>query len=317
MEEVSMSGQSNAESRGQLLIVTAVVIAALLLSLSMVLNMALFTEAQSTSVTFSDTARGESLKDTHITNIAQTIAIENSQMDGQAPSDTHAVIENINAQTTQRQTTYGAITSLTHDSTTSGTRIAWTNSDASLTNTDGNETWVVTDGIGEIRAYSMNFSTLPSLSDPSVAALEANAFGVMFNPSDSENATRYVYRNSGEIHITGVDETATVTTACRIPERATTTIHFTTNTLTSAGEESPCRNLWPGFDVDEIQFENGDTATGEFAYVISSGSVAPDDGGTHSEIETATAVYALTVTFDYITDDTEYTTSTRLAKGEP
>lgn len=308
----------NTSSRGQLLIVTAVVIAGLLISLAIVFNTALFTEAESTSVTFTDTARGESLKDSHITNIAQTIETENEQMDGSAAADTEAIISDINTQTNQRQTKYGAIVSAKHDSTTDGTRIEWDNANADLTNKDGNETWVVTGGIDDIRGYSMNFSTLPPVSDTSVSTLQSKAFAVSFNPDDaSENAIRYVYKRDGFVHITGTDETGSVTTSCKIHNRPTSTIHFTTDILSSAVEKSPCRKLWPAFNVTKIQFENGDTASGEFEYNIKSGSVAPDDGGTHSEIETKDAVYAINISYDYTTDKTKYSTKTRIAPEEP
>ena len=305
-----MIKQLNTSSRGQLLIVTAVVIAALLISLAVVFNTALFTEAESTSVTFSDTARGESLKDSHITNIAQTIEAENEQMDGSAAADTEAIITNINTQTNQRQTKYGAIASITHDSTTGGTRVEWDNSNAYLTDEDGDGTWNVTNGIGNIRGFSMNFSTLPST--------QSNAFVVSFNPDDgSETATRYFHSSGGSVQIQGKDETGAVTTSCSINDQPTTTIDFTRETLRTDDEESLCRDLWPDFDVNEIQFENGNDTKGRFEYVISSGSIAPDDGGAHSEIQDAQAVYALRVIYEYTTANTEYTTSTRIAPGEP
>jgi hypothetical protein len=300
-------------SRGQLLIVTAVVIAALILSLAVVFNTALFTEAQSTSATFSDTARGESLKDTQITNIAQTIETENKQMDGDAEQDVKIIIKNIDTQTSQRQAKYGAIVSVSHSSTTGGTRVEWEDSDAEFINNDGNATWKVTDGIGSIRAFSMNFSTLPSLSDPTVADLQDDSFGIAFNPEDTaENATRYIYTHDDTIHIRGVDDTKSITTSCSITDRTTTTVHLSTDTLTSRDEELPCRNLWPDFDVETVQFENGNTATGEFEYVRDDG-----DEGTATEIRTAAAVYSLQVTYEYTTDDVEYATTTRVAEGEP
>lgn len=299
-------------SRGQLLIVTAVVIAALILSLAVVFNTALFTEAQATSGTFSDTARGESLKDTQITNTGQTIKTENEQMDGDARSDVEAAIRNIDTQTSQRQAKYGAIVSLTHDSTTEGTRVEW-NEDTTFTNNDGNATWRVTHSLVAIRAFSMNFSTLPSLSNPTVGELRNDSFGVAFNPEDAtENATRYVYTDDDTIHIAGIDEDRSITTSCSITNRTTTTIHFTTDTLTAPDEESPCRNLWPDFDVETVQFENGDTATGEFEYVSDGGGE-----GAATEITTAAAVYSLKVTYEYTTDDVEYATTTRVAEGEP
>lgn len=300
-------------SRGQLLIVTAVVIAALIISLSAVLNTALFTEAQSTSVTFSDTARGESLKDSQITNIAQTIETENKQMDGNANSDTQAVIENIDTQTSQRQASYGTVASISHDSTTTGTRVKWDDPDVEFRNDDGNTTWEVTDNIGSIRAYSMNFSTLPPLSNPSKADLQNKSFGIVLNPNDpTENATRYVYTDGGDTRIKGIDETGSATTSCSITDHKTTEIHLTTETLTASGEESPCRSLWPGFDVETIQFENGDTAKGEFEYVRNGGNE-----GEASEIKTATSIYSLKIIYEYTTSDTEYSTTTRIAKGEP
>lgn len=300
-------------SRGQLLIVTAVVIAALVLSLAVVFNTALFTEAQATSGTFSDTARGESLKDTQITNTAQTIETENEQMDGDARSDVEAAIRNIDTQTSQRQAKYGAIVSLTHDSTTEGTRVEWNDQDAAFINNDGNATWRVTDGLVSIRAFEINFSTLPSLSTPTVGELRNDSFGVAFNPEDTaKNATRYIYTDDDTIHIAGIDEDRSITTSCSITNRTTTTIHFTTDTLTASDEESPCRNLWPDFDVETVQFENGDTATGEFEYVSDGG-----DEGAATEITTAAGVYSLTVTYEYTTDDVEYATTTRVAEGEP
>lgn len=303
-------------SRGQLLIVTGVVIAALIIALALVFNAALFTEAQSTSVTFSDTAQGNSLKETHTENIAQAIQIENEQMDGEAPANVEAIIQSIGDRTSHRQSKYGAVASVDHDSTTTGERIVWTDPTEEFVDGNGNETWNVTKDIGNIRVFSLSPTELPSLSDPSPTELQSNAFGITFNPIETVNQTAYLYEDSGDFHIRSVDESGSVIASCRVEDGPETSIQFTTQTLVTADETAPCRHLWPTFNVATIQFENGNTASGEFEYVLSSGTVAPDTDG-HSNIDTATAVYATTVAFEFTTDSTEYTTVSRIARGEP
>lgn len=304
-------------SRGQLLIATSIIVAALLITLSMAFNAALFTEAKYTSTTFSDTERGDSLKNTHVTDIRHTMERENTQMDGEAVTDTETVIQNIDARTADRQTKYGAVVTLTHVGTTTGKRVTWTNPESNFTNADGNTTWVVTNGIGDIRAFELNFTSLSTVSGTDTATVEDEAFGVVLNPSDATNETRYFYRRDGDIHVKGVDESGTTTTTCSVLSSEDTKIKLTTGELDAEVVQRQCDGAWPEFGVDEIGFTNADAAEGVFEYTISSGAVAPNEESQPSELSAASAVYDVTVQYTYTTDTTRYKTEKRVTRGEP
>lgn len=304
------------DSRGQLLIVGGVVVAALLITAGVVFNTALFSEAQSVSETYGgNAAASEDLKNGIRSDITTIISIENEQMDGTAADDTEEIIRNIDTYLRDRKAKHGVVTELTHKSTTRGTRVEWTDGTAVFTNADGNETWDVTT-FTDIRGYSFTPDTgaLHETADPSVSTLESSVYGVRFNPDNANNETRYVYVNSNtdELTVRSVDATDTITGTCSITNETSSTVHFTTNTLSTDGSEHRCEDMWPTIGVDKIQFVNGDAAKGQFSFTVDGGSVT-----TPSEMETAAAVYAMDVTYHYQTSNVVHTTETRVAPEEP
>lgn len=309
---------SSTESRGQLILVGGVVIAVLLVTVGIIFNTALYTEAQSVGNTYSgDAAASEDLKDSFRIDITQIIETENKQMDGEATGDTEQIIANINTYSQNRQARYGVVTSLDHASTTSGTRVEWTDSSEQFTNPDGNATWEVTAGFDNIRSYTITPETeaLAGLSNPSTSDLSNSSFGVTFNPGTSDNETRYLYRdsNTDKVVIKAVDSSDKVTATCTIDNSSSLAIHLTTNTLTTPFETKQCRQLWPNMDVDTIDYTNGDQVRGRFDFTVD------NDGAvitTHSNIETADAVYAMDIDYRYQTSNVKHATTTRVVPNE-
>lgn len=306
------------ESRGQLILVGGITLGVLLITVGIVFNAALFTEAQSVGNTYNgDAAVSESLKDSFRIDIQQTITTENAQMDGEAVEDTEQVVENINTYSQNRQARYGVITSLNHVSTASGTRVEWSDSSRNFTNSDGNVTWEVVSGINNIRKYRFTprTSTLTELADPSATTLGDSAFGMTFNPDSPDNKTRYFYRDSStdQVKIRGVDSSDSITMTCSIRNSSSLNIHLTTNSLVTPVESNQCRQLWPPMDVEAIEFINGDKAYGRFNFIADGSIIVPDP----DNMETAGAVYAMKIDYLYQQSNVKHTTTTRLALGEP
>lgn len=304
-----------ADSRGQLLLVGGVVIAALLITIGIVFNAALFTEAQLVSDTYGGNAdASEEIKNSLRIDIVQIISTENEQMDGTAPTDTQQIIANIDTYLQNRQAQYGVVTTVNEESTTDGTRAEWTDETASFTNPDGNTTWEVA-SFNQIRAYSVTPDTdsLAALSDPSASTLNSSAFGIRFNPADPNNETRYIYINSNtdELTVRAVDASETITATCTIPDSTGSSIHLTGNTLMTDATTTRCEELWPDISVTEVQYINGEKAKGRFNFTVEGGSIT-----THSNIQTADAVYAIAVAYHYQTSNVEHTTTTRIAPQE-
>lgn len=310
----SMTEFSTAESRGQLILVGGVVIAALLITAGMVFNTALFTNAQATSNTFSDTTQGENFKESVHIDIKRLIAKENAQMDGNANTDTQELIQNIDTYTHATQSNKGALTTISHKSTTLGTRIEWTDSTKRFENQDGNATWVVTDGISDIRKFTITPSenSLASLTNPSKSTIQSSAFGVKFNPTHTENTTVYMYEDSGAVEIHTMDETGTTVSRCSIQETPPMQIAFSTETLRNKYTTTSCQALWPNADVDAIQYTNGDNIKGEFEYTVHNGNTVY-----HDNIDTAQAIYDMDIRYQYQASGSIYKTTTKIAPREP
>lgn len=304
------------DSRGQLLLVGGVVIAALLITIGIVFNAALFTEARLVSDTSGgNAAASEEVKNSIRIDIVQIISTENEQMDSTAPSDTQQVIANIDTYLQNRQAQYGVVTTVDEASTTEGTRAEWTDETASFTNPDGNATWEVA-SFNQIRAYSVTPDTdsLAELSDPSASTLNSSAFGIRFNPADPDNETRYIYVNSNtdDLTVRAVDASETITATCTISNSTGSSIHLTGNMLTTDEATTRCEELWPDISVTEVEYINGQQAKGRFNFTVEGSSIT-----THSNIQTADAVYAIEVAYHYQTSDVKHTTTTRVAPKEP
>lgn len=303
---------SKEESRGQLILVGGVTIAVLLISIGIVFNTALYTQAQSTSNTFSDTLESENYKHEMKQNIGDMITTENKQMDDTANTGITKSINTINTYSSDRQSEYGVITRITHNTTTTGERAAWTNTTKPFENPDNNTTWKVTNNIESIRQYYVKpkHTALFSASNPSATTLESSAFGITFNPDGADTVTRYIYRNGSKVVIRGVNNANDITMTCSI-ENENTTIQLTNDAVNNKFTTNHCNNLWPNTDVNTIQYENGDNMKGEFAYTAQATTTS------HSAIDIAQSVYAVTIDYKYNSPDVTHTATTRIAPGEP
>lgn len=317
------------DDRGQLVVITGLVIAVVLVGLVILVNTAIYTENLATRDP--DIGDGEAIEyaDTVRTGIGGLIDRENADEYDEYSHVTANVTVGVETLDTTLQRTYverGVDATLNESGITydEGRLVRQTDENRQFESATGiSDEWDVAHDVNGTRAFtatvddaSLNETTDENLGDAFHVAVEENATGNM-------TWEAYVYENesTNEIAVAiGTNDTEP-TERCSVAA-ATATVDFTAGTLDGAdcpGFEWADGNPPDGYD---IVYRNGNRATGTYNMTVSivQGSVNAaqlnDEPGNGSPYHVP-AVYGAQVDVTYRTPDLLFRTELWIAPGEP
>jgi len=305
---------STTSDRGQLLLVTALTLAVMLVTVALLLNTAIFTENIATRDTTADGTEAIELRGEAVAGVGELIDTENRQGGG----DTAAVeagIEAMEPLVERERGRHGTIANLSYRETTAGQLLRWADPATPRSFETADPDWTLVDSLTNSRAFIVELTTVPPLTDPTSSEIENQAFGVRFINDSAENVTLYLYEDDGQVIVEQATESTDTQPRCSIThDDLHTTVDFTGDRLSTTNSAVDCyRGLWPEAEPDEIAFINGDAAEGTFALTVDD-SASPTS---ESAVQNDDAVYSATVDIAYRSPELAFETRVVVAPGEP
>ncbi|WP_144049518.1 DUF7261 family protein [Halorubrum salipaludis] len=286
--------------RGQLLLISGLVVAVSLVALVVLLNASIYSENVATRGV--EAADGEALE-VRAAAVEETGAlIDATNRNGTATgAEIEAGVDELNRNLSGRYASRGGIAVVEPVDTTPGWYLSGPVND-STTAPD----------VDRIRAFSLtNESALPSTD---AANASSEAFAAVFNRS-AAGGTRevYLYENGGDVVVAGGENGSTPTELCR---SAATGDPVTLDLTGDRLDGEPCPGVWPadlGDDEYDIEFENADGVGAAATATVESATEPASD----TALTVREAVYDATIDLRYRTADLRFETTVRVAPGEP
>lgn len=316
--------------RGQLILVTGIVIAVAMVALVLLLNVAIYTENLATRGTDVGESDALSYRSTVIGGTGGALDRENFQdyVDrGNLEENVTADIGELDRLLTRTEVDSGASASINQSTVNyaDGELVRQTDSSRNFTDESGLlVNWTVAFNTSHSRkvAATVNRSALVTANDSDLAGTYRLVLSA--NLSTTEwHAYVYENRSTGEIAVAvknGTESISNATEVCSV-DADNATVGFTNGTL--AGEPCPgldwARGLSPPYDIEH---RNGDNVAGTYHMIVRTeggGSLnlpLLNDllGGSPYRVP---AVYSVTTQVSYETSELEYHTTVRVAPGEP
>ncbi|PHQ37851.1 hypothetical protein DJ69_15080 [Halorubrum persicum] len=285
--------------RGQLLLVSGLVVAVSLVALVVLLNASIYSENVATRGI--EAADGEALE-VRAAVVEETGArIDTANRNGATTgSEIETGIEELNQNLSGRYARRGGIAVVEPVATTPGWYLSGPVDDSTtIPDVNGARSFSIT-----------NESALPP-TDTGNASSEAVA--VVFN--DSATGTtheRYLYAEGDDVVVAGGKNGSTPTERCRSPATGDAV------TLAVTGDRfdgDPCPGVWPAglSDGYDVEFENAGGAGVEATATVDTGT----EPTSATALTVRDAVYDATIDFRYRTADLRFKTRIRVAPGEP
>lgn len=331
MARIGLGGADECD-RGQLMLVAAVVLAVVLVALAFVLNAAVYTEALVAGDSGSPEDRTVARFQDDVRRGVGGLVVHHNRnaTNNTTHADLHAAlqesVERWDDLTARHAATSGSGTNVTLVGTDNGTRIAQDNATRAFTNATrtegGNVTgnasdWTLVTDVNGTRRFRMNITS------------ETSDLGE-FGAADAFNVTVTNGSATWRMNVTNENGNATVGVrnasgghaVCSAPANESGVwVNVTAGTV--AGEECPGLAFAEGVNSPyEIRFESGDNVSGTYELVVDNETLATsptadyvsrDDGSPY----VMSAVYSATVRVEYRTPTLTYTTTVRVAPGEP
>jgi hypothetical protein len=308
--------------RGQLIIISALVIAVLFVGLALVVNSAIYTENLSTrSNSHSEDALSATTTtfETITTYLERVNTRHNTSYDDLTQNYTQLTSDFQNAQSN----TYakrGAAFEMTTLDQTNGTHLRQANQSRAFTNASGNPSdWRVATGVGGISDYMMVVNRDDLYTDSGGSGLLSNASTVSLTDEDGDTWELHIYETTAnEVAVKPVVD-GTEKSACEV---GATEVEIDLVAGTVGG--APCSTLVFAEGLEgplDIEYHNPDEIAGSYSLRV---DVVIDPATSDHYVErgagspTATPnIYATTPTMTYATSDISYTATKRMVAGEP
>jgi len=312
MADVIESGRLE---RAQLLLVTALALAVILVTVALLLNAAIFTENVATRDTTADGPEAIELRGEIVQAIGEAIETENREGSGN-PAAVESDIEATEPLVDRERAREGTIATLSHDPNEIETgkllRYNDSNGGQRAFSAAGTHNWTLVDNMGLARAFTVEVE--PDTLNETTAESSGDVFGVRFSNATEGDETLHIYKDEQDDHLAvarAVDG-ETPERLCGIEHGgASVDIDITGDRLSTDEAVVDChRTLWPEYKPDSIEFVTIDEEEG-------TASVTVDDEDAESDIEGTAAVYSATVDISYQTTDLTFETAARIAPGEP
>lgn len=316
--------QLTRRDRGQLMLVTALVLAVLFVALALLLNAIVFT---GTLATRDGGGAAEPLRyrDAGTAAVADLLAATNA-MSADSYTDLRsalaASVATWDAAAARHAAAAGAVSNLTLVGVTNGSRIVQDNATRALTDATGNGNWTLASDVGGARGYrlTLNRSALVNAadSDGNASALrDAGVFRIVV--SDGPSTWRlYLYRDgAGHLSLKVGDGSGTVSAACEASGGGDQFVDVRPTAATVGGD--PCAPLanvtWSG-PVD-LAYERGDHAAG--TYEVTVAGEAGSLPGTYTADQSPRAeplLYAATVEMRHVAPERRWAGRLRIVPGD-
>lgn len=316
--------------RGQMFLILAVSIAALLVALSVVLNSAMYAGNIATRGDNHDTDGAADYQTRSVEEARRLMGYTNTHNN----SNYGSLRSGIRASISEWSDTAGnhAITEATGahisvKSTNNGTLVYQNNDSRKFTNVAGVSSWELVPGTSNIRQTNLNVSR-PSLVDPggndsTVSDLvNESVFAVKFDDGGGEWRV-FVYQDGvDEVVVKIADDTGGLSPACQATAGSNGYAKINISNGSVGGQ--PCSHLdfigglSGSFD---IHFERGHNAVGQYEIVAEQKIGTVDDGdfapvGSSDNPLVNHILYSVHVDVIYVTPTLQYETKIRLAPGE-
>lgn len=305
------------DARGQVLLVTALILGISFVALALILNSAIFTENLASR---GDTTGADDVVTYHHDlerGLDDVVAYETRNVSNGETHDTvfgriDTAVSDADAMFVRRHARNGVMSGATIDDVDNGTRIFQTDHTRNFTDGTGTENWTVANDVSRTRAFRMD-----------VHGASASCGGVAdcftLNVTDGTDRWRVFVdeTTAGEIEV-AVDD-GSGTERCVVVDEPQVPIDVTGGTVNGTACDALAFADAPGGNYD-VRFENADAIEGTYSLVVADESIAtspPPHFGPGSDPSIAAAVYELTVAYDYRSTDVVVETELRVAPGEP
>ncbi|SHH31978.1 hypothetical protein [Halobaculum gomorrense] len=315
--------------RGQLVLITGLALAVVLVALVLVTNTAIFTDNLATRDRGVGDTEALGYRATVIDGVGGIVERENAA----EYADRDELTANVTAGVVRFDDAIGRTAAIRATSArvnrsslsyVDGVLVRHRNESSGFVSAAESADWTVATDVNRTRAFAATVDR-SSLARTEAATLD-DAFAVVVEGNaSSDEWTAYVYENATTGHIAVAVSpvgAAGATEVCSV-DASSATVGFTTGTL--AGEA--CAGLdWRGGvdDAYDLRFRNGTSAAGTYDLTVRGGVGAVNDAaiadGTASDDPESPyfvpAVYAVEATIRYETSELEYETDIRVAPGE-
>lgn len=302
---------SRRRSRGQLIIITGLVIAVSLVALTLLLNTAIFTE----NLASRGTAVGgeNALEYQHtakVTTADLMIAVNNQELDSFPKAETN-VSDGINTfdQTqTERYTEVGTSVNIMNISFHEGERLRQTNASRNFTNSSFVADWQLASNVGDIRRFTLSFHSVNQTSNP-----ETEAFAINMSNGDW---ILYVH-NDTDPTLKITNGTVTTEEICNPGSDFPLQLNLTAATVN--GEYCSDLEFRDSINPDySIDFERGGDVTGTYNITINgTGSVVKNFNSVGEDSPYSfPVVYSSHFDVRFETEELTYRSTVRVAPGE-
>lgn len=317
--------------RGQLLVISALVVAVSFVALALVLNAGIYSENLSARETGNSGVGGnavELLTDETAVAMQKTNRAAEPTPD-QAAAAFEATMSRVEAAISRSYARRGGVFAVTERSVTRGYSLEQTDATRPYTNASGGARWTLVEDVNRMAGFALTVDHAQLASDPtSVAAVRDDTFAIRIADEDTEWRI-FVFTEGADVVVAGgeaseidgldgdaeLTELPIYTDLCRTTAESAT-VDFVDGTL--AGNECPA--LLFAEEVAgsiALSFDNGDMAGGNYRLLVADGAAVGDG---FAEPGTAPfqagAVFETSFVLTYEQTDVRYEVS-RTVQAEP
>lgn len=309
-------------TRGQLMLVTGLTLAALIVVLALVLNAVIYTENYATRESHAvDGLEALRYEQEAADGVAQLLVRENNRSTGtysELKANVSSSVSNWSALAAKHGAVEARSLTTTVVATTNGTRIAQ-DDPRNLTNVSATSSWTLANDVTAIGQFTMtvNRSSLVSPTNTSDAAnLTAEDVYTIILQNGSHVREIYVYEDSGAVTVRVANSTGELSPGCSVAA-SNVTIDLVNKTVGGA----PCSDL-DRIDTlatpHDVAFRDGVNAAGTYDVVVDQPAIDADTASPTSGDDPygQRILYDVTIEVRYVTPGLKYVNSVRIPGGD-
>ena len=319
---VGVSSAGSRPARAQLLAVTAVVVAAMLLTLVALVNAAAYTVVETTNEPSpgDDAGRYRAMAVDGTERILEAVNRASHETTRSARVAAVDGLTTLNDDLSEIATESGSVAYLGSNvaRTTPGWIVSTGGMDGSLVNASGAGAYTVAADVDRSRRVVLVVDPTRLERTTRHDAIE-QAFRVVFETQTTTNAV-YVYRTAGDVVVAAGTDAETPRVVCAVSdvsEREELRLALSEERLGTVR----CPDLWPAASLADartyrIGVENADAAEGTLTMVVQTART-PESPPTADHSGVSPGVYDATVVVGYASETHRFETTVRVAPGEP
>lgn len=310
-------------NRGQLILITALLIAVLFVSLALIVNSAVYTENLSTRSTGSSDGAIQAT-----TSSVEEVDIMLDRVNNHHNTTYDDLTQNYTKMTTGyqhplavRSAERGTFFQLTVADQTNGTFLQQTNQTRNYTNASGDDSdWHLDDGITGVSDFTMevNRNDLYSNDDIDPSDRLANSYSVHITDENGADWEFHIYENSSNVTVKPIVD-GIAQASCEV-DASQVRIDFVAGTV--AGRSCPTLNFAEGLDgALDVEYRDPDQISGSYALrvdtiidPVSNAHYAEPGAGQPSATPN---IYATTIRLAYTNSQTSLISKRRIVAGDP